>query len=254
MKILLVIALFLAQTFSSVAKDFSFGHFIRGAFVTHLLKNHRTEEANLLFEKKNSLAHFNYEKVYNQVKWAQHTSQPDILKKESYKYLSLLHQFEKDTVVKCLVSLGLYVRANNMSRKWGMNKHYVATHLLNNNFKIYTDSFIGTYADIDSLVASAFENKKSRSLATALSIIPGAGKIYLGRATDGLGSLSIVTLMSIQGFEQHASESYLQYPYLTLAALYYIGSIYGTQLLYKRQLARTNQKCNESILQYLYRS
>ena len=74
--------------------------------------------------------------------------------------------------------------------------------------------------------------RKSPFLGGVLSaLIPGAGKIYAGRTSDGL--LSFLTIaatgwQAYEGFHESGSRSAKGWIYGSLSALFYLGNIYGS--------------------------
>jgi tetratricopeptide (TPR) repeat protein len=74
--------------------------------------------------------------------------------------------------------------------------------------------------------------RKSEALAGFLSaVIPGAGKIYSRRTTDGLVSLFTVGMTAWQayeGFRRDGLRSVKGWIYGTISAYFYLGNIYGS--------------------------
>lgn len=85
--------------------------------------------------------------------------------------------------------------------------------------------------------------KKSKFLAGLMStIIPGTGKIYANRTSDGLISLLTIGITSWQaydGFQKNGSSSIKGWIWGTISASLYLGNIYGTIVainIYNQQL------------------
>ena len=79
--------------------------------------------------------------------------------------------------------------------------------------------------------------KKSTTLAAILSsIIPGSGKIYLGKTGQGISSLLIVTglgLVTAENFIKRGPEKFSSILFASAFTTFYIGNIYGTIKLSK---------------------
>lgn len=75
---------------------------------------------------------------------------------------------------------------------------------------------------------------RSEAVAGLMSaVVPGSGKVYAGRPTDGLFSLvaiSFCTWQAIDGFEDRGSRSTKGWVFGTVAAGYHAGNIYGSVL------------------------
>jgi len=85
--------------------------------------------------------------------------------------------------------------------------------------------------------------RKSAFLAGLLSaVVPGAGKIYCYRATDGLFSLLTIGLtgwQAYEGFRKDGVNSVKGWIYGTISAFFYLGNIYGSVVavnIYNQQL------------------
>jgi len=76
--------------------------------------------------------------------------------------------------------------------------------------------------------------RKNRFLAGFLSaILPGSGKIYTGRAYDGLYSSVIIGLTGWQaydGFRRGGADSLKGWFFGTLSGVFYLGNVYGSVL------------------------
>lgn len=74
--------------------------------------------------------------------------------------------------------------------------------------------------------------RKNPFLGGALSaIIPGAGKLYAGRTSDGLLSfltIAVTGWQAYEGFHQDGSRSVKGWIYGSLSAFFYLGNIYGS--------------------------
>ncbi|HID93977.1 MAG TPA: tetratricopeptide repeat protein [bacterium (Candidatus Stahlbacteria)] len=63
------------------------------------------------------------------------------------------------------------------------------------------------------------------------SVIPGTGKVYCGRSSDGLFSLIVVGLMGWQAYESFHKDgihSVKGWIYGTIGGIFYLGNIYGS--------------------------
>jgi tetratricopeptide (TPR) repeat protein len=78
---------------------------------------------------------------------------------------------------------------------------------------------------------------KSPAAAAVLSgILPGAGKVYAGRAGDGLISFLVVSLSGWQAYQRFASDGKSSVPgwiFGCLAGGFYLGNIYGSAIAVK---------------------
>lgn len=76
--------------------------------------------------------------------------------------------------------------------------------------------------------------RKSGMLAGFLSaIVPGTGKIYARRASDGLYSLALIAGMgwlAYDGFEQRGADSFKGWFFGTMGTALYVGNIYGSMV------------------------
>jgi tetratricopeptide (TPR) repeat protein len=75
-------------------------------------------------------------------------------------------------------------------------------------------------------------SRRSPYLAGLMSaVVPGTGKIYAGRISDGLYSLIIVGItawQAVDGFENNGTHSTKGWVYGSLSAFFYLGNIYGS--------------------------
>ena len=92
---------------------------------------------------------------------------------------------------------------------------------------------------------------KSKLLAGAMSaMIPGTGKIYANRLTDGLYSLIVIGLTGWQtynGFHKDGIHSTKGWIYGTLTGIFYLGNIYGSAVAVKIY----NKKIEDNLLQQI---
>jgi hypothetical protein len=86
---------------------------------------------------------------------------------------------------------------------------------------------------------------KSAGLAGAMSaIVPGSGKVYAGRAWDGLYSFLIIGILASQSYEGYRKDGPVSVRCMTfglLGSVFYAGNIYGSFMaanLYNRSLER----------------
>jgi hypothetical protein len=95
-----------------------------------------------------------------------------------------------------------------------------------------------------------------RGWATAMSaVIPGSGKLYAGHTMDGISAFGAVlgnAFMSARSFYQKGIRSFWGWFFGTLAAGYYAGNIYGTNVAVKRDAIRFTQKLSEDARQYTH--
>lgn len=90
--------------------------------------------------------------------------------------------------------------------------------------------------------ADSLPHKNTAASGVMSAIIPGSGKIYCGRAADGIYSLVIVGLFAwqaIDGFNDDGASSVKGWVFGTLGAGFYLGNIYGSVMsaeLYNKQV------------------
>ena len=89
---------------------------------------------------------------------------------------------------------------------------------------------------------------KSKALAGGMSaVLPGAGKVYAGRVTDGLASLLLVGLTGWQaydGFHRDGTRSVKGWIYASLSAGFYLGDIWGSMVAVKQH----NDRLEDDLL------
>jgi hypothetical protein len=92
---------------------------------------------------------------------------------------------------------------------------------------------------------------KSPALATGFSlVIPGMGKVYSGDWKDGLISFVFVGATAIQayrGYKQYGSRSGFFIGYVSVAASFYLGNLYGSFKSAKRHNARINESIEDTV-------
>jgi len=92
---------------------------------------------------------------------------------------------------------------------------------------------------------------KSKFLSGLLSaIIPGTGKMYAGRFSDGFYSLILVGITSWQaheGFHKNGLESVKGWIYGPMATIFYAGNIYGSVVAVKLINERTENNFIQKI-------
>ena len=92
---------------------------------------------------------------------------------------------------------------------------------------------------------------KSPLLAGIFStIIPGSGKLYVGRGQDAIYSFLLAGLCSWQsyeGFSKYGIRSFKGWAYFTIGAVFYTGNIYGSIVSAKVY----NQSLDEGLVQQL---
>ena len=67
--------------------------------------------------------------------------------------------------------------------------------------------------------------------ATMSTLIPGSGKLYAGRITDGLYSLIVIggnAWLAHEGFRDHGSDSFKGWFFTVVGSFFYVGNIYGS--------------------------
>ncbi len=88
---------------------------------------------------------------------------------------------------------------------------------------------------------------KNPYLAAGFSaIIPGSGKIYVGKTIDGVFSFFLLSFVSWQayiGFSENQMESVKGWVFSGIGAVFYIGNIYGSTIAAKIH----NQKVNNAF-------
>jgi hypothetical protein len=78
--------------------------------------------------------------------------------------------------------------------------------------------------------AGSLSYKSPVSAVLLSTVIPGMGKIYCGRTTDGLYSLLLIGLSGWQaydGFDKDGSKSTKGWIFASLGSVFYLGNIYG---------------------------
>lgn len=96
---------------------------------------------------------------------------------------------------------------------WGIVKGIDRIVRCNNSAKYYFNSKTSnpTYFEdgrmIDKLILDNNKPSKSSIVATSLSVIPGLGRVYCGRYTDGLISFFSFGLLSYITYKQHEKEN-----------------------------------------------
>ncbi len=131
-------------------------------------------------------------------------------------------------------------------RRWKLARHHL-TSLLSPHRNSPLDSLTTTLNDF------ALQGErlpcKSENLAGLLSTaIPGMGKIYAGRFTDGLYSFILAGLtgwQAYEGFHQKGTHSSKGWIYGSLGAIFYLGNIYGSVVAVKIH----NEKIEDNLLQ-----
>ncbi len=129
-------------------------------------------------------------------------------------------------------------------------KNYLKSgvYLLNRDFSNYNQSQNELDKDFygikkENLIINSIANelcthkKKSTAVAAILSsIIPGSGKIYLGKTGQGISSLLIVTglgLVTAENFNKRGPEKFSSILFASAFTSFYLGNIYGTIKLSK---------------------
>ena len=96
------------------------------------------------------------------------------------------------------------------------------------------DPTLAAWQERDRVLLSRYDALPSKSplLAGALSaVVPGLGRVYLGRWQDGLVSFVLVGLaavLSAQGFHDEGSHSVRGWIVGSAGALLYVGNVYGS--------------------------
>lgn len=127
-------------------------------------------------------------------------------------------------------------------------------------FRKISTSFIKISTEIDlaqnNLNALYHEIKKTKRksglLAGTLSaIVPGAGKIYAGKARQGITTFLPVAIMGAQAFEAYkvgGKNSAMFYIYSGLFSIFYIGNIWGSVLSVSVCRNEFNKDINDQVL------
>jgi len=131
-------------------------------------------------------------------------------------------------------------------KRWKLAHHHLAS-LLSSHKNSQLDSLIIGLNDF------ALQGErlpyKSGTLAGLLSTtIPGMGKLYVGRFTDGLYSFILVGLtgwQAYEGFHRDGTHSSKGWIYGSLGAIFYLGNIYGSVVAAKIH----NEKVEDNLLQ-----
>ncbi len=84
-----------------------------------------------------------------------------------------------------------------------------------------------------------------RTAALLSAVVPGAGKMYAGRCSDGLHSLAIVgtsALLAVRGFSRDGEASVQGWTFAGIGALFHIANVYGSAIAADlRARARTHK-------------
>jgi hypothetical protein len=99
--------------------------------------------------------------------------------------------------------------------------------------------------------------RKNTALATGLAtVIPGLGKIYIGKSKDGLNALVLVSVFGVQAVESFVKSGPTNWRTLlfgTLAVSFHAGNIYGTVKSLKKSKKESRKEFLKSIdEEYLY--
>lgn len=227
---------------------FDIDSFAQDSFVLHLLENTLYNEANALLDQTISYKKESSDRVIIKVKWAAITNQPSLVNKiNNSDLLAIENQSARAAILKSLIEIDRPRRAQNLCYTWSFDLFKPPLKLFNGELENYEDSFYGIYPTLDTIFLNIRKDQTKGNRAALISIIPGAGKLYLGRAFDGLGTLSIISMLTIQGYEQRRNDALLQYPYFLFAGMFYVSSIYGTNRL-KKEIAETNKKLRKERL------
>lgn len=232
---------------------FDIDSFAQDSFVLHLLENTLYNEANEHLDQTISYKKEGSERIIIKVKWAAITNQPLLVNQfNNSDLLAIENQNARASILKSLIEIDRSKRAQNLCYTWSFDLFKPPLKLLNGELENYEDSFFGIYTTLDTLFYDLKKEQIKGKRAALMSIIPGAGKLYLGRAFDGLGTFSIISMLTIQGYEQRRNDALLQYPYFLFAGMFYVSSIYGTNRL-KKEIAETNKKLRkERLLLYIH--
>jgi tetratricopeptide (TPR) repeat protein len=103
--------------------------------------------------------------------------------------------------------------------------------------------------ELSALAAKGAETRrKSPFLAGLLStLLPGLGKMYAGELADGLfstASIGLLAGLTVLGFRDGGVRSVRGWTYGSLAAVFYLGNIYGSAA----SAVRTNSRREEALL------
>ncbi len=146
--------------------------------------------------------------------------------------IDLLNKFspknKQDSIIKNYLKSGVYL----------LNRDFT-------NYSLYQDEldkeFYGIKKEniiINSIADELYTHKrKSTTIAAILSsIVPGSGKIYLGKTGQGISSLLIVTglgLVTAENFNKRGPEKFSSILFASAFTSFYLGNIYGTIKLSK---------------------
>lgn len=229
--------------------------FLKDSFVKHLIGKEYMAEVNTLWEERLLDVKSPKKRVRYTLEWALSTGQNELAHKFKLKEIAALpyHSSEKEQIVELLVLLRKQHFAYALARKWSLASLLPALSLLSEDEKSYRDSFAGQDLYIDSLYKSYRKKRPKAAIAYSLALVPGAGKIYLGRGFDAWGALLLVGTLSLQASE-HEKGTPLLYAYGTAASLFYLGSIYGTKVQLNATRKEHKQKLDEAITEYLFSS
>lgn len=86
---------------------------------------------------------------------------------------------------------------------------------------------LGDYAT----AGTALPYKSPKVAGTLSALLPGSGKVYVGRTKDGIISfltISLFSLMSYNGFNDDGSDSVKGWVFGTLSVVFYAANVYGS--------------------------
>ena len=96
------------------------------------------------------------------------------------------------------------------------------------------------------------KKKKNKFIATSLSaIIPGLGKVYLGKPRQAISTLTVISLLGTQAWEAYDKggiRSPLFIIFGSLGSLFYLGNLYGTYHLNHASSNKQKQHYHEEIM------
>jgi tetratricopeptide (TPR) repeat protein len=163
---------------------------------------------------------------------------------ESINYIE--ENIRKTSTRKARFKMDLLIGANYLyKRRWRMANKKFSPLIIND--KECPDNSIVSKLNQFSIKGIQLPYKSKILAGSFSAVIPGMGKVYAGRISDGLYSLLVVGLTSWQaydGFSKGGTKSEKGWIFGTLSAVFYLGNIYGSMVSVKLY----NEKIEDDLL------
>ncbi len=137
------------------------------------------------------------------------------------RWIQVRHVFSSPVPIRGADSIYLNFIRRILSRKHDHLSEYYTKN----------KSILKTYYFRDRFFAFSNKSEKRSAIAATLSLIPGLGKLYIGRNIDALGSFTNTALLSglTLVFAKHLGQHPLTYISAGLTGGFYVAGIFGTQ-------------------------